>query len=186
MPDRPPIIIRKKIVHNSHHGGAWKVAYADFVTAMMSLFIVLWLMNSSASVKDAVAGYFKDPKGTGKLTGSDKAGKGPPGTGRQPTMEISKDDMPRLKEQLEKSLATLRDFQKLKNQVAITLAPEGLRIEMMETDSGMFFGSGSSKATPPRRRTAPQHGQRTRADSKPPRGGGPHGRPALQRLWRVQ
>jgi hypothetical protein len=50
--------------HGGHHGGAWKVAYADFVTAMMSLFIVLWLMGSGEKVKKAVAGYFNDPKGT--------------------------------------------------------------------------------------------------------------------------
>ena len=47
MAPRPIIIIRKKVAHGGHHGGAWKVAYADFVTAMMALFIVLWLLNTS-------------------------------------------------------------------------------------------------------------------------------------------
>jgi chemotaxis protein MotB len=57
----PPIIVIKKVVgHGGHHGGAWKVAYADFVTALMALFIVLWLMSSSEQVKKAVAGYFND------------------------------------------------------------------------------------------------------------------------------
>ena len=65
---RPIIVIKKKGGHGGHHGGAWKVAYADFVTAMMSLFIVLWLMNSSKQIQQAVAGYFKDPAGTSKLT----------------------------------------------------------------------------------------------------------------------
>ena len=53
MQTAPPIIIIKKKAkgHVAHHGGAWKVAYADFVTAMMALFIVLWLMSSSAKVK---------------------------------------------------------------------------------------------------------------------------------------
>jgi chemotaxis protein MotB len=73
---RPIIIIKKKVIaHGGHHGGAWKVAYADFVTAMMSLFIVLWLMNSNAKVKEAVAGYFKDPSGVGKLSGTNKEGR---------------------------------------------------------------------------------------------------------------
>jgi chemotaxis protein MotB len=73
---RPIIIIKKKVVgHGGHHGGAWKVAYADFVTAMMSLFIVLWLMNSNAKVKEAVAGYFKDPAGVGKMSGTNKEGR---------------------------------------------------------------------------------------------------------------
>jgi chemotaxis protein MotB len=61
---RPIIIIKKKGGHGGHHGGAWKVAYADFVTAMMALFIVLWLLNTSKPVREAVAGYFKDPAGT--------------------------------------------------------------------------------------------------------------------------
>ena len=68
---QPIIVIKRKGGHGGHHGGAWKVAYADFVTAMMSLFIVLWLMNSSEKVKKAVAGYFNDPKGTGDDDGDD-------------------------------------------------------------------------------------------------------------------
>ena len=63
---RPIIIIKKKAAHGGHHGGAWKVAYADFVIAMMALFIVLWLLNSSKQVQEAVGGYFKDPSGTSK------------------------------------------------------------------------------------------------------------------------
>ena len=61
---RPIIILKKKGGHGGHHGGAWKVAYADFVTAMMSLFIVLWLLSSSKPVQEAVGGYFRDPSGT--------------------------------------------------------------------------------------------------------------------------
>ena len=68
---RPQIVvIKRKGGHGGHHGGAWKVAYADFVTAMMSLFIVLWLMSSSEKVKKAVAGYFNDPKGVATLMGT--------------------------------------------------------------------------------------------------------------------
>lgn len=61
---RPIIIIKKKVGHGGHHGGAWKVAYADFVTVMMALFIVLWLLNTSKPVREAIAGYFRDPSGT--------------------------------------------------------------------------------------------------------------------------
>src|SRR5213080_2735204 len=68
---RPIIIIKKKAGHGGHHGGAWKVAYADFVTAMMALFIVLWLMNTSKPVQEAISGYFKDPAGTAKKVGRD-------------------------------------------------------------------------------------------------------------------
>ena len=54
-------IIKKKGGHGGHHGGAWKVAYADFVTAMMALFIVLWIMAQSQSIRQNVAQYFKNP-----------------------------------------------------------------------------------------------------------------------------
>ena len=67
---RPIIILKKKGGHGGHHGGAWKVAYADFVTAMMSLFIVLWLLSSSKPVQEAVGGYFRDPNGTATKKGS--------------------------------------------------------------------------------------------------------------------
>ena len=59
MAPRPIIIVRKKAAHGGHHGGAWKVAYADFVTAMMALFIVLWLLNTSKQTQEAIGGYFK-------------------------------------------------------------------------------------------------------------------------------
>ncbi len=56
---RPIIIVKKKVGHGGGpHGGAWKVAYADFVTAMMALFIVLWLMNTSKPVKEAIGRIF--------------------------------------------------------------------------------------------------------------------------------
>ncbi len=73
---QPIIVIKKKGGHGGHHGGAWKVAYADFVTAMMALFIVLWLMSQSETVKKAVAGYFNDPKGTANLLGTTMSGNG--------------------------------------------------------------------------------------------------------------
>ena len=137
---RPIIIVRKKKGHAGHHGGAWKVAYADFVTAMMALFIVLWLMNSNAKVKEAVAGYFRDPAGTGKMAGTDKAG-------TDKTIEVSKDNMETLKHELEKAIKTLPRFQAMKDQISITVTAEGLRIELMETQAGMFFESGNAKAS---------------------------------------
>src|SRR3954466_8903539 len=58
----PVIIVRRKKGHGGgHHGGAWKVAYADFVTAMMAFFLVMWLVTQSKDVKQAVGGYFRDP-----------------------------------------------------------------------------------------------------------------------------
>jgi chemotaxis protein MotB len=141
MADKPrPIIIvkKKKGGHAAHHGGAWKVAYADFVTAMMALFIVLWLMNTSKQMQVAIGGYFKDPTGTAKQVGSDQTGSGE-------NFFLAKDDMSKLKEQLQRTVRRLNDFDKLKNQIEMTVTAEGLRIELLESASGTFFSSGSSR-----------------------------------------
>jgi len=133
----PVIIVKKKVGHGGHHGGAWKVAYADFVTAMMALFIVLWLMNSSKQVQEAVGGYFKDPTGTSKKVGSNMIGAGE-------NFVLSRDDMPKLKEQLQKAMKQMTDFERLKSHIEMTVTAEGLRIELSESASGTFFDSGSA------------------------------------------
>src|SRR3978361_1826321 len=94
------IIIKKKVAHAGHHGGAWKVAYADFVTAMMALFIVLWLMNSSKKVQEAVGGYFRDPRGTAKAAGTPRI---VPGA----YVPLKQEDMQKLKQELLDSLHRL-------------------------------------------------------------------------------
>ena len=66
------IIKKKGRGHEGSHGGAWKVAYADFVTAMMALFIVLWIVGQNKPVKEAIAAYFRDPGAIHRMTkGSD-------------------------------------------------------------------------------------------------------------------
>jgi chemotaxis protein MotB len=133
---QPIIVIKKKGGHGGHHGGAWKVAYADFVTAMMSLFIVLWLMNSSKQIQQAVAGYFRDPAGTSKLVGN-----GLQGTGKE--VIVSKDNMSDLKNVLQNAIHQIEDLKKLKNQIEMTVTSEGLRVELLESAKGTFFDSGS-------------------------------------------
>ena len=137
----PIIIIKKKSGHGGHHGGAWKVAYADFVTAMMALFIVLWLMNASKQVQEAVGGYFKDPHGTAKVVGTNKNGAGD-------YVAVKKEDMEKLKDQLLQSIHHLDPLDKLKNHIEITITAEGLRLELMESENGTFFELGSAKPTP--------------------------------------
>lgn len=63
MSTEQPIIIKKrrKAAHHGHHGGAWKVAYADFVTAMMAFFLVMWILGLSEQTKKHVANFFRDP-----------------------------------------------------------------------------------------------------------------------------
>ena len=135
---RPIIILKKKGGHGGHHGGAWKVAYADFVTAMMALFIVLWLLNSSKQVQEAVGGYFKDPTGTSKKVGSNMVGAGE-------NFVLTRDNMPKLKEQLQQAVKQMADFEKLKNHIEMTVTTEGLRIELSESADGTFFDSGSAQ-----------------------------------------
>ena len=135
---RPILIIKKKGGHGGHHGGAWKVAYADFVTAMMAFFMVMWLMSSSKPVKEAIAGYFKDPSGTANKMGSALSGSGE-------NFMLSKDNMPKLKNELEQKIRQMNDFDKLKDHVEMTITSEGLRIELMESSSDTFFNSGSAK-----------------------------------------
>jgi len=135
---RPIIVLKKKGGHGGHHGGAWKVAYADFVTAMMALFIVLWLLNSSKQVQEAVGGYFKDPTGTSRKVGSNMAGTGE-------NFALTRDNMPKLKNQLQQSLRQMSDFDKLKSHIEMTVTTEGLRIELSESAAGTFFDSGSAK-----------------------------------------
>src|ERR1700748_1129643 len=85
MAERPIIIIRKrkKSAAHPHHGGAWKVAYADFVTAMMAFFLLLWLLNVTTDVqKRGIADYFEpsislksETSGSGGILGGQALGK---------------------------------------------------------------------------------------------------------------
>jgi len=136
---QPIIVIKKKGGHGGHHGGAWKVAYADFVTAMMSLFIVLWLMGSSEKVKKAVAGYFNDPKGTASLLGTTMAGNGVAVTLKD------NENLQKLKEKLEEEIRAKKELEKLAKQIEITITAEGLRIELLEDKNGTFYQSGSAR-----------------------------------------
>jgi chemotaxis protein MotB len=136
-PAAPRIIIKKKGGHGGHHGGAWKVAYADFVTAMMALFIVLWLLNTSKQTQEAIGGYFRDPTGTSKKVGTDLQGSGE-------NFTITKDNIPKLKEELQKAIHRVANFDKLSKQIEITVTNEGLRVELLENQKGTFFDIGNA------------------------------------------
>lgn len=139
---KAPIIIKKVVKgHAAHHGGAWKVAYADFVTAMMALFIVLWLVNSEESTKKAISAYFKDPSGASKELGSGAAGSGD-------NLTVQQRDMAKLKETIEGIMKDLPEMSdNMAKQVQMTVTGEGLRIDLMETEKGMFFESGNAHPT---------------------------------------
>jgi len=141
LPQKRPIIVVKKVAdHDDGHGGAWKVAYADFVTAMMALFIVLWLLSASEKVQKAVGGYFQDPTGKGRQTGTTNSGAGE-------TLTINRQDLQKLKEKLEEVLKQIPALQHMQKQVKMTLTTEGLRIDLIETEKGLFFESGNPRPT---------------------------------------
>lgn len=160
--DEQPIIIKKIYkVHGGHHGGAWKVAFADFMTAMMAFFLVMWLVGQSPEVREAVAGHFRDPgrhKKQGKagvLKGSaaaiqSKANQrmslSPPtkesGGPTQQEIEQLKLAAKKIIEELEKR----EEFKRLKKNIKMQLTSEGLRIILNESEnSPAFFEPGSAK-----------------------------------------
>lgn len=151
-------IVKKKGHHGGHHGGAWKVAYADFVTAMLALFIVLWIMAQSQSLRQNVAQYFKNPgllpHSQGLMENSNIGGEMPtPGHSQQlqrpaPAPADVVDDQRRLEEtkkKIQEMLAQLPELEKLKDQVRLEITDEGLRIELMEKEKARFFEVGSAK-----------------------------------------
>jgi chemotaxis protein MotB len=139
---QPIIIVRRNKGHGGgHHGGAWKVAYADFVTAMLALFIVLWLLSSSAEIQKAVGGYFTDPKGKGKEVGNGLKGSG------SESLAIRRDDMNKLKAKLEQAIKDSTSLQKIKEHVIFSVTGEGLRVELLEGEASTFFESANSHPT---------------------------------------
>ncbi len=144
MADEPlqPIIIKKVVSHGGHHGGAWKVAYADFVTAMMSLFIVLWLLSTASKhTQEVIGGYFRDPNGTATMKGTTKRG-------AAESLPLKKEDMNNLKKALMEAIQRVDNLKKLDKQIEVTITEEGLRIELLESKNGTFFETGSPKPTP--------------------------------------
>jgi chemotaxis protein MotB len=136
---QPIIVIKKKGGHGGHHGGAWKVAYADFVTAMMALFIVLWLTSStSKKTQEEIAGYFRDPKGTSSKHGADPS----------PQKTEKKEDMVMLKNDLLRAVHEINALNKLNKQIEMTITEEGLRIELLEDQKGTFFETGKAQPMP--------------------------------------
>jgi chemotaxis protein MotB len=159
-----PRIVKKKKAHQAGHGGAWKVAYADFVTAMMALFIVLWIMSQSQSIRLNVAQYFKNPGllpgATGLLETSDMGGEMPtPGHSQElqtpapihPEVNRAsseKGSLEELKKRITEIIAQLPELSRLKDQVALEITDEGLRIELLDQEASHFFEIGSAELKP--------------------------------------
>jgi chemotaxis protein MotB len=148
--------------HGGHHGGAWKVAYADFVTAMMAFFIVMWLLNQSEEVRAGVAGYFREPVA---LTGNSRSGilQGGKGalepdfqqTPSQERIDHQEEDEAQTRARLQASMQALLDkleqmpgADELMELVEVELTEEGLKVQLMEGVGSTFFESGVAALSP--------------------------------------
>ena len=153
----PVIIVKKKRGghHGGHQGGAWKVAYADFVTAMMAFFLVMWLVGQSAQVKANVAGYFRDPgvfeyeRSNGMLAGGTpgmEPGRTPEAMARPDPAQLKREreELMHAAENIREQLTKASGIATLREQIEFTITSEGLRIELVERAGSSFFDSGSA------------------------------------------
>ena len=130
------------------------MAYADFVTAMMALFIVLWIIGQSDAVKQAIAAYFKDP---GVFSTSRSGGILPDGRKSDPLppppvpFDAAAAEMDKLKTEagnIQKAIAAIPEFSKFKDKIQVVVTPEGLRIDLVENSEGLFFDIGKATVKP--------------------------------------
>jgi chemotaxis protein MotB len=152
------IIIKKKAKHAGHHGGAWKVAYADFVTAMMALFIVLWLLTQSDTAsKEKIAQYFRTgmlPGGT--LTLGTPAGSNPPvainifpsGSMGGPNVSGSERELAKDVEMLLQGAGDEPDVAETTKHIKVKVVAEGTLIELVDGGDNFLFPVGSNGLKP--------------------------------------
>ena len=171
MPDdkKQPIIVKRvKKGGHGHHGGAWKVAYADFVTAMMAFFLLMWLLGStSAEQKAAVSEFFKNPAGIQgpggastsmiKLGGAMNVVKGDNSKqtrdvdGKMTTIKYVAEEKRRLDELLEelkKAIQASQALKPFKDQLLLDITPEGLRIQILDKENRPMFALGGDELKP--------------------------------------
>jgi chemotaxis protein MotB len=145
------VVRRPRKGEHGHHGGAWKVAYADFVTAMMAFFLVMWIMAQSKEVKVAVAGYFRDPgafetvRGDGVLDG----GKSPEAGGLVAadtglSLAAEQQVLAAAAERIRQDLLRAQNLAELRDQIEFKLTTEGLRIDLVDRTGSSFFDTGRS------------------------------------------
>lgn len=171
--EAPIIIINKKGGHG-HHGGSWKVAFADFMTAMMAFFLLMWLLGgTSDEEKKQIAGYFQHPEeykpiydisftalispatnipapaSSPDTYDSDKTHKSKETPEEQPidaqTAEMDKIELQNLKNALEDQIDKNPDVAPYKDQIRLSSTPEGLRVEIIDNAKRPMFLPGSAK-----------------------------------------
>jgi chemotaxis protein MotB len=154
--DKKSVIIIKKIKkgHGGHHGGAWKVAYADFVTAMMAFFMVMWILGMDQNLRNSVEGYFSNPVGFKK---GYTAGKSPLSSGNSPG-QVQQTPLRLISRKIEeqafgatsgriKSRLKESGLGSIADNIEIIQTQSGLRIELSEDKGRQFFSMASAQMT---------------------------------------
>jgi chemotaxis protein MotB len=147
---------RKRNGHHGHHGGSWKVAYADFVTAMMAFFMVMWLLGMDEKMKEAIEGYFSNPvgfkKGFSAGTMIISSGNSPAGEQKPPLRVLiraaEEQRFAKLASDIKDKINTTAELKLLGAKIETVKTKSGLRIELIESGSGQtFFPNGSATMT---------------------------------------
>lgn len=173
-PDRKntlqPVIIKRKKVYQAdgHHGGAWKVAYADFVTAMMAFFLLMWLLNATTEEqRKGLADYFNPTIPISRISGGGSDGLNGSsiftedtlakmGTGASQSQSVTNNADGKKKaeeEAIANSLQELKqglgeDQGQLSEHLSIKLSPEGIILELIDSEDVPLFPVGLSEPTP--------------------------------------
>ena len=179
MENNQPIIVKRvKKVAGGHHGGAWKIAFADFATAMMAFFMVMWLMSSATpEQKKLISGYFQDPVGFSEsaspyvidLGGTptpapDKTlndvpqDEGTPAEDARADVdklqaesiaeEVERERLELLLQELQNKVEENPQLQNFKDQILFEITQDGLRIQIMDAANRPMFASGSARLQP--------------------------------------
>lgn len=165
-----PIVVKKiKKGGHGHHGGAWKIAYADFVTAMMAFFLLMWLLGSaSQGTLNGIAEYFKTPlkialsggAGAGDATSVIKGGGNDltkqagqvnkAGAKQEDIMQKQQEQarLNQLQQKIQHTIDTSAFLKDYKNQLKLEMTPEGLKIQIVDEQNRPMFDSGSSRMLP--------------------------------------
>jgi chemotaxis protein MotB len=143
------VIRRKRRAHAAAHGGAWKIAYADFVTAMMAFFLLMWLLSSNnVGTLQGIADYFNRPLESIFKNGPGASATTSPQTDEQKKEQQRQDDAKQL-ETLRAQLTTLIQhkptLQAFKNQIKIDVTTEGLRIQIIDDKNRPMFDKGNAE-----------------------------------------
>ncbi len=175
---RPIVIKRIKKIEGGHHGGAWKIAYADFVTAMMAFFLLMWLLGSTTKGElKGIAAYFSTPlkiamqggdgsgdstsviKGGGqdltRQTGQVKRGENPhdemkidPKSAYAEAQKLEKIRLEQLKQQIQQAIDANPDLKQFKNQLLLDITTDGLRIQIVDEKNRPMFASAKAELEP--------------------------------------